>query len=64
MVKCFKNEYIESTQRTIIIIIIVFNNYGFSVNETIGLSLVIQTFYPSALNILYNKDVYPTSSIV
>ncbi len=30
----------------------------FLVNEGIGLILVIQTFYPSALNVLYNKDVY------
>ncbi len=30
----------------------------------IGLILVIQTFYPSTLSVLYNKDVYPTSSIV
>ncbi len=36
----------------------------FSVNEGIGLILVIQTFYPSTLGVLYNKDVYPTSSIV
>ncbi len=26
--------------------------------------LVIQTFYPSTISVLYNKDVYPTSSIV
>ncbi len=38
--------------------------YGFFANEDIGFILVIQTFYPSALSILYNKDVYPTSSIV
>ncbi len=38
--------------------------YGFLVNEGIGLILVIQTFYPSTLSVLYNKDVYPTSSIV
>ncbi len=37
---------------------------GFLVNEDIGLILVIQTFYPSTLSVLYNKDVYPTSSIV
>ncbi len=36
----------------------------FLVNEGIGLILVIQTFYPSSLSVLYNKDVYPTSSIV
>ncbi len=34
------------------------------VNEGIGIILVIQTFYPSTLSVLYNKDVYPTSSIV
>ncbi len=38
--------------------------YGFLVNEVIGLILVIQTLYPSALSVLYNKDIYPTSSIV
>ncbi len=38
--------------------------YGFLVNEGIGLILVIQTFYPSIVSVLYNKDVYPTSSIV
>ncbi len=38
--------------------------YGFLVNEGIGLILVIQTFYPSTLCVLYNKDVYPTSFIV
>ncbi len=38
--------------------------YGFLVNEDIGLILVIQTFHPSTLSGLYNKDVYPTSSIV
>ncbi len=38
--------------------------YGFSVNEGICLILVIQIFYPSTLSVLYNKDVYPTSSIV
>ncbi len=38
--------------------------YGFLANEGIGLILVIQTFYQSALNELYNKDAYPTSSIV
>ncbi len=37
--------------------------YGFLVNEGIGL-IVLQTFYPSTLSVLYNKDVYPTSSIV
>ncbi len=37
---------------------------GFLVNEGICLILVIQTFYPSTLSVLYNKDVYPTSSIV
>ncbi len=38
--------------------------YGFLVNEGISLILVIHTFYPSTLSVLYNKDVYPTSSIV
>ncbi len=38
--------------------------YGFLVNEGIGLILVIHTLYPSTLSVLYNKDVYPTSSIV
>ncbi len=38
--------------------------FGFLVIEGIGLILVIQTLYPSALVVLYNKDVYPTSSIV
>ncbi len=37
---------------------------GFLVNEGIGLILVIQTFDPSTLSVLYNKDVCPTSSIV
>ncbi len=34
------------------------------INEGIDLILVIQTFYPSARSVLYNKDVFPTSSIV
>ncbi len=34
--------------------------YGFLVNEGICLILVIQIFYPSALSVLYNKDVYQT----
>ncbi len=34
------------------------------VTEDIDLILLIQTFYPSTLSVLYNKDVYPTSSIV
>ncbi len=38
--------------------------YGFLINEGIGVILVLQTFYPSPLSVLYNKDVYPTSSIV
>ncbi len=38
--------------------------YGFLVNEGIGLILVMQTFAASTLSVLYNKDVYPTSSIV
>ncbi len=38
--------------------------YDFLVNEGIGLILVIQTFNPSTFSVLYNKDVYPTSSIV
>ncbi len=38
--------------------------YGFLVNEGIGLILVIQTFYPSTLSVLYKKDVYSTSSII
>ncbi len=35
--------------------------YGFLVNEDIGLILVIQTFYPSTLGVLYNnyKDAQP-----
>ncbi len=33
-------------------------------SEGIVLILVIQTFYPSTLSVLYNKDVYPTSSTV
>ncbi len=35
-----------------------------SVRLYIITGLVIQTLYPPALNVLYNKDVYPTSSIV
>ncbi len=38
--------------------------HGILVNDGISFILVIQTFYPSALNVLYNKDVCPTSSIV
>ncbi len=36
------------------------------VNEGIGLILVIHTFYPFSVycSVLYNKDVYLTSSIV
>ncbi len=37
---------------------------GFLVNEGVGLILVMQTLYPSTLSALYNKVVYPTSSIV
>ncbi len=37
--------------------------YGFLVNEGIDIILVIQTFYLSTLNVLYNKDVYPTSIV-
>ncbi len=44
--------------------ILYFYYYGFLLNEGIGLILVIQTLYPSTLSVLYNKDVYPTSSIV
>ncbi len=40
------------------------NYYGFLVNEGICLILVIHTLYPSSLSVLYNKDFYPTSSIV
>ncbi len=35
--------------------------YDILVNEGIGGILVIQTFYPSTLSVLYNKEVYPTS---
>ncbi len=38
--------------------------YGLLVNEDIGLILVIQTFYPFYLSVLYGKDVYPISFIV
>ncbi len=38
--------------------------YGFTVNGDIDIILVTQTFYPSSFSVLYNKDVYPTSSIV
>ncbi len=37
---------------------------AFLVNEGIGLILVIQTFDPSTLSVLYNKDVYTTFSMV
>ncbi len=37
---------------------------GVLVNESIGLILVIQTFYPSAFSVLHNKDIYPAFSIV
>ncbi len=37
--------------------------YSFLVNDGKCLFLVIQTIYPSALSVLYNKDVYPTSSM-
>ncbi len=39
-------------------------NYGFLVNEGIFLILVIQTVYPTALSVLYSKDVYSTFSIL
>ncbi len=39
-------------------------HYGLLVNEGIDLIIVIQIFYPSSLSVLYNTDVYPTSSIV
>ncbi len=32
--------------------------YGFLVNEGIGFILVIQTFDPSTLSVLYNNDIY------
>ncbi len=35
--------------------------YGCLVNECIVLILVIQTFYPSSLSVLYSKDVYNLS---
>ncbi len=35
--------------------------YGFLVNKGIGLIFVIQTFYPSVLSVLYDKDVYTTA---
>ncbi len=38
--------------------------YDLLVNKDIGLILVIETIYTSALSVLYNKDFYPTSSIV
>ncbi len=38
--------------------------YGLLVNEGIGLILVIQTFDASTLSVLFNKNVYPTYSIV
>ncbi len=38
--------------------------HGSLVIEGIGLIKVIQTFYLSALNVLYHTDVYPTPSIV
>ncbi len=44
--------------------IVVLYYYGFLINEGIGLILVIQTLYPFNLIVLYNKDMYPTSSIV
>ncbi len=37
--------------------------YGFLVKEGIGLILVIQTFYTSALSVLYSKDGCPTFSV-
>ncbi len=46
----------------IVLLIVGLYYWGFLVNEGIGLILVIQTFYPSTLSVLYNKDVYPTSS--
>ncbi len=44
--------------------IVVLYYHGFLVNAGIGLIIVIQIFYKSTLSVLYNKDVYPTSSIV
>ncbi len=38
--------------------------YDFVVTEGICHILVIQTIYPSTLSVLYNKYVYPTSSII
>ncbi len=38
--------------------------FGILVNDGIGLILVIPTFYPSTLSVLYNREVYPTSYIV
>ncbi len=45
------------------ICIVRLNFYGFLSKECIYLIVVIQTFYPAALDVLYGKDVYPTSSI-
>ncbi len=33
------------------------SSYAFRLNKGIDLILIIQTFYPPALNVLYSKDV-------
>ncbi len=37
--------------------------YGFLVNEVIGLIVAIQTFYPNSLSVLYSKYIYPSSIV-
>ncbi len=44
--------------------IVVLYHYGVLVNVGIGLILVIQSFCLSTLSVLYNMDVYPTSSML
>ncbi len=65
---CFKNDIdhslLNSHMFNVVHWIVGLYYFGFLVNKGMGLILVIQTFYPSTLSVLYNKDIYPTSSIV
>ncbi len=61
---CFLTLFAQLTYVNVLHWKVRFYYYGFLVNEGICLMLVIQTFYPSSLSVLYSKDVYPTSFIV
>ncbi len=53
--------YINISVYTFVIINVLYSKY---LAVLCIAQLVIQTFYRTALTVLYNKDVYPTSSIL